>query len=373
MAVGLAAGDITAGAVGTVAYRDGDTVWGFGHQLDGAGRRSLLLQDAYVYGVVDGPGFLEGSAKLAAPVHALGTLGNDTANAVVGRLGTLPRTVPLEVVARDADRGRITRLHVQVADESALDDPAGTSPLRLATDLAVAQAAGTALDGAPSRQTARMCVRIALRDRPIPLGFCNRYVIDAPSDVEVPESGMAELLAGDADQAIALLDGNTFAALPVASVHVSLRLHRGLDQALLLGARAARTVHPGQRVRVRLALRRFRGRAFHTTIGLRVPRDLHAGRHVLLLRGRGLDASDFGFGLIETFYDAFGDEADDRAGSLPELFWRVHDIARYDGLRAGWITLGHRHAWPFLSPAYRSPRERISGTAAVPVRVVRRR
>ena len=41
--------------MGTVTYVDGDTVWAFGHPLDGAGRRSLLLQDAYVYTVVNNP------------------------------------------------------------------------------------------------------------------------------------------------------------------------------------------------------------------------------------------------------------------------------------------------------------------------------
>ena len=48
-------GAIPMGAVGTVTYVDGPTVYAFGHELDGAGRRSLLLQDAYVYYVVNNP------------------------------------------------------------------------------------------------------------------------------------------------------------------------------------------------------------------------------------------------------------------------------------------------------------------------------
>ena len=42
-------------AVGTVAYVDGDRVWVFGHQLEGVGRRALLLQDAYVFRIVNNP------------------------------------------------------------------------------------------------------------------------------------------------------------------------------------------------------------------------------------------------------------------------------------------------------------------------------
>ena len=48
-------GDIAASAIGTVAYVDGDRVWGFGHPLDGVGARSLLLQDAYVFRVINNP------------------------------------------------------------------------------------------------------------------------------------------------------------------------------------------------------------------------------------------------------------------------------------------------------------------------------
>ena len=48
-------GTIAMGAVGTVTYRDGNTVYAFGHPLDDVGRRSLPLQDAYVYDVIDNP------------------------------------------------------------------------------------------------------------------------------------------------------------------------------------------------------------------------------------------------------------------------------------------------------------------------------
>src|SRR4051812_2055353 len=73
--VGMASGDLSMGAVGTVAYVDGADVWAFGHQLDAAGARSLLLQDAYVATIVNNPvQTLEGggSYKLAGAVHDVG-------------------------------------------------------------------------------------------------------------------------------------------------------------------------------------------------------------------------------------------------------------------------------------------------------------
>ena len=51
----LSSGAVAASAIGTVTYRDGDAVWGFGHRSTSAGRRALLLQDAYVFTVVANP------------------------------------------------------------------------------------------------------------------------------------------------------------------------------------------------------------------------------------------------------------------------------------------------------------------------------
>ncbi len=82
MSASYSSGDVPMGAVGTVTYVDGPTVYAFGHELDGAGRRSLLLQDAYVDYVVNNPDPTTApSYKLAFPGHTEGTLSSDTPNA----------------------------------------------------------------------------------------------------------------------------------------------------------------------------------------------------------------------------------------------------------------------------------------------------
>ena len=119
--VGYASGDISASAIGTVAYIDGGNVWGFGHPLDGVGARALLLQDAYVFRVVNNPiaiGESAGTYKYAAAGHDIGTLTNDSLDAVVGRMGALPPTVPVRVKATDLDTGAERTVATNVADET---------------------------------------------------------------------------------------------------------------------------------------------------------------------------------------------------------------------------------------------------------------
>ena len=92
----LATGDIDAGAIGTAAYVDGSTVWGFGHPFDGAGRRSIFLTAAYIYGVVNNPLATQESAtyKLGAPAATIGTLTQDGVSGVVGRIGATTAELP---------------------------------------------------------------------------------------------------------------------------------------------------------------------------------------------------------------------------------------------------------------------------------------
>ena len=368
MAAGLASGDIDVSAIGTVAYRDGARVWAFGHPLDGAGRRALLLQDAYVYGVVPTPGFVEGSYKLAAAGHVLGTLSNDASQAIVGALGRAPRTIPVTVVARDGDRGSARKTRVDVADESALDEPAGMSPLRLAGALATAQGAAEALDGAPARQTATMCARIEVRRARRPLGFCNRYLIDAG------EGGfqLANTVASEVDSALAVLDARAFGRLRVESVRVRIAARRGLHAAKMTGASAPRRARAGQTLPVRVRLRAFRGPRSTATLHVRLPRSARPGPWLITLRGpRALtDEADSGIdGLLASIMG--GDTgAPAPAWSLAQVARRVAALHRYDGL---WARVA-----PTADPRsgtrarlYRSPAMRITGTSTAITTVTR--
>ena len=83
VAATLASGDIALGAIGTVTYRDGARIWAFGHPFDALGRRALILEDAYVFGVISNPLAIPeigaGTYKLtSAGGHIQGMVSSDT-------------------------------------------------------------------------------------------------------------------------------------------------------------------------------------------------------------------------------------------------------------------------------------------------------
>jgi hypothetical protein len=374
-AVGLSSGNLGLSAVGTVAYTDGDRVWGFGHPLDGAGRRSLLIQDAYVYTVIGNPIGLEdagaASYKLASPGHDLGTLTNDAPDAVVGRIGPLPPRIPVRVVAHDGDTGRIEVTDSSVADESAVDLPTGVSALALGGTLGILNPAGSILRGSPARESATLCVRISLRERRTPAGFCNRYVGAQSVDLEggqtlaIAAAGMAV----DFSAAVGAIDGYEVGPVHVQSVTANLTMRRGLRQATILSASGPRVVRAGSLMPVRLRVARRDGARRTLRLRLRVPRSVR-GRRRLQIRGTPLDSGDDSALLGAITIDIGGEEAEPPPGprSIDELAGDIAGIHRYDGIRARFAP--SRGSSAQGAPVYRDDRERISGRADLPVVVL---
>jgi hypothetical protein len=373
LAVGYSSGDLAVGAVGTVAYVDGDRVWGFGHPFENSGLRSLLLQDAYVYDVISNPNVGEDTGstyKLAAAGHTLGTISNDASAAVVGRSGPPPVTVPVRIFAEDEDTGERSTLGARVADETDAGTPTGSSALTFVAPLALAQGASAILRSAPGQLSGTVCVRIALRERKRPLRFCNRYVSAiAPSDPEAGENIVAAGAASDALTALTELDDFKQRRLHVTEFAARVKLHRGLRQAFIRSVRVPRRVRRGQRVRVRLNLQVVRGPRITRSFRLRIPRSLRSGRRRLAFMGRDVDDPDSDlFGALLETITIGGDEEDEGAGdpgalSLEAVARRVRDVARYDGVT---VRAGGRRA-----RAYRDADLRISGRGSATMRVRR--
>ena len=284
MAVSLSTGDICAGAIGTVAYVDGDTIWSFGHPFDGVGRRDLFLSGAYVYTVVNNPMATEEAStyKLAAPTESIGTLRQDGISAVVGRLGALPPSFPLIVNTRDLDTGRVATLRAQVADERSIGLPTGVSALTTVAAPAAAQAVYGAFDGSPARQSDELCLQIAVRQRPRPLGFCNTYV-GGGGGIDALLGGP---LVGDVGAATQILDLYDATNLDITGVTANVRITPRPASSRRSRSSAARpAVRRGSDLVVHASLLRPGGGKLERTFKIHVPKGIPTGPRDLLLKG----------------------------------------------------------------------------------------
>ncbi len=190
VAAGLASGDFNLGAIGTVAYRDGERVWAFGHPLDEVGPRALFMQDAYVFSVDQQPA--RHPRRRRRPTSS-------------ARAGATPRAASPTTRARPRSSATSAPSRPRCRCAWSPTRSASTAVLnaKLADERAFGLGVGLSLLGAargrrprssrPLRSLApahtRLCARFFVRDRKRPLGFCNGYVSTDAALVDLSEAG----------------------------------------------------------------------------------------------------------------------------------------------------------------------------------------
>jgi hypothetical protein len=336
VAASASSGAIGLSSIGTVAYRDdAGRIWAFGHPLDSAGERSLLMQGAFVHQVIGNPnppGFNLGTYKLASPGDTAGTVDFDGNFAISGTLGALPTTIPVVIRASGPAGDPVPNSTTLVADESPLDHPSSFAALSLVTSIAVADRVFTALGSSTGRSYGRLCLRVDIREREAPMRFCNRYVGEAAF-----LGGTEIAMGGDAATAATLVERFDRRQLHVERVRATLDVDEGVRLARLRSASAPKRVTPGERIRVRIAYQRPREPMESSTFSVRVPRSLKPGRRVLRLGGTEADPGDASLEAIFAAGLSPGELFGVQPLSLPtvaSLADAIASIHRYDGIRA---------------------------------------
>ena len=111
--VALLSGDFALGATGTVTEVDGDRVYAFGHPLYNLGPIAFPMTRADIIAVLPS---LMSSTKLASLGAVVGTVSQDRATAIAGRLGPAPSLIPVDVTL-NSRRGPSRRFSFGVADD----------------------------------------------------------------------------------------------------------------------------------------------------------------------------------------------------------------------------------------------------------------
>jgi len=370
VSIGYSNGDLRLGAVGTVAYTDAGRVWSFGHSFDAAGARNLLLQDAYIFHVVNDPNasLTGGSYKLGVAGHDVGTVSNDAFSAVVGTVGSLPRMTDVLAIGRDHDTGASKTVQTGIADETDVDNPTGFSALGTVGPLAIAQAAGGAMRSAPGRLTGRMCMRITFAERPRrPARFCNRYLSSSIFDPSLGPLGnpIAFSASLDASTAFSLIELYEGRPPHVSKVHAEIESRRGERVAFLRRVRAPRRVKPGRMARLRVTMQRLRGGNFTKRYRVRIPRGIKPGRRTMTLRGFQQDSFDDDL-LAILFGFEFEEEGQPTGPArLGTLIDSISALGRWDGVE---LRIGGRER-----RAFRDRDLVVTGRVSTKVRIAGKR
>jgi hypothetical protein len=268
--VGLMQGEISAYAIGTLTYRDGDRVLAFGHPFTEIGRADYLLTNATIFQTVRG---LEQNMKVGAAGALVGEISEDRPAAIGGTVGVVPRVFGVRVRVTDTDTGAVHEYGFQVVNSKEL----APALVRLGAQEAIERALNRSGEG-----TAR--VRMVLRGRALDHPIVRENLFYSTTDI-------ATRALAEVPEAMRLLFDNDFADVGPFDMRMDVRVTRRQETAVITDVQMPHgPVSPGGTLTVHVTLRPFRGAPQSRDVTLTVPADFPDGGAMLIVRAGGVRA-----------------------------------------------------------------------------------
>jgi len=260
--VSLIEGDLDLSATGTITHIDKDRVYAFGHPFYNLGPTQFPMKKAYVYSVFPS---LYQSWKISVPGgDTIGTIEQDRATAVAGRLGKAPRMIPVQVNL-GTSRGETKTFSFRMVEDELF------SPVLAYVGLASVLQAHERNYGTSS---IHVDARVSLRDG-------RKVRVEDLFTEQQPAIQAAGLVAAP----LAFLMGNDFEKVTVDRVDVEVSSMETMQTATLQRAWIERSgpVHPGAVVPLKVQLRTYRGDVRTEVMPVSIPKSAPAGTYTVMV------------------------------------------------------------------------------------------
>ncbi len=113
ISVQLVRGDYSIAASGTVTFRDGDRIYAFGHPFLSLGASDMPMSETSVVTVIPN---VNNSFKLSVPGAMMGSISQDRAVGVFGKLGQSPKMIPVKINLHTS-RDRSETFNYEIAND----------------------------------------------------------------------------------------------------------------------------------------------------------------------------------------------------------------------------------------------------------------
>ncbi|NLS45699.1 MAG: hypothetical protein GX969_08195 [Firmicutes bacterium] len=272
LGVQLIRGDVTATVLGTVTYRKGDFIIGFGHDVLLKGDAGYIGTQAEIHHIV--PSILK-PYKIGSPLNVIGKVTQDRTKGVLVKLDETPKTVPVALTVKDKDTGRTEMFRADIVDDELLMG-------RLVSSF-VLECLDSALDRI-GQGTSRVEFEIHTDNLEKPISRINMFF----SQMDIAAISGGEFL----DILLALVD-NEFAEVNITGVKVDIGIEEKRQTARIVQAETSETVvSPGETVEVRVRIHPYRGIAEIKGIKVEIPEGTPPGTLYLTVRGGGTALPD---------------------------------------------------------------------------------
>ncbi len=276
----LAIGDLQSGATGTVSYRRGNRILGFGHPFLGIGPIDAPLTSAWIYDVYP---LLAGSYKISSPGPVVGASTQDRNFSVSGEIGRIAKTIPVTVSVSDMTTGRSKVFQVRTISHPNLY----SSMVSSVVSAAVAEirsipgaAMGTVVTTVDAEEIGKITRRNVVFDR---------RSIDA-------------VATADLDDLLSIFTSNPFYPVGIKGASVKVEIKSGYNTAQVerIFLKEGR-YEPGETVDLGVVLKPYKKPSVIRTVKLTVPANLPSGRYPIQVRGGAVPAPlNFGGFIIRS-------------------------------------------------------------------------
>jgi len=253
------------GSLGTITYRDGDTLVGYGHSFIANGSAQFPLAGV---SIIDTMKSFEATFKLGTLGDPLGTILEDRTAAIGGRLGPVADLIDLSLGVRDADRNLDDNYSIGLVDEP-----------RLMPELLLSmgfEAIDTTLDRV-GQGTVEVTYQILGDNMPFPL---------ERKDVFFSSTDVAVYAPWQLASIVAFLQYNAFEDPEITDIVASMQFTEEIKGVQIGSLILDRPFYvPGDTIHYEVALQTFQGEGRLNRGSLQIPEDLLSD--VIVVRAYG--------------------------------------------------------------------------------------
>lgn len=295
IAVQLARGDVDISAVGTLTYREGDRVLGFGHQFMGLGDSNYFLSSAYIHHMIKS---MKMPFKLGSPLNSKGIITQDRSAGVGGRIGQSPKVVPLEVDVTDRDLNKEQKINAQIIRNEELFQSLASSVIYQAINSTIDRRGGG---------TAEVEMEIMANN-------LEEKIIER-KNIFYSRRDVASVALRDFSQALMLITQNPFQKINLIDINLDVDIKEKPQVALIRELNVLTDkLEPGKEVELEVTFQPYREEVLVKNYSFTLPEDIESGIASMELVG-GLEANftaeqqqeakpeekKYGYGKNETF------------------------------------------------------------------------
>ena len=258
----LVDGDVSISGIGTLTWREGQKVLGFGHPMLQAGAVEIPMVGGVIHGILPS---LASSFKLFSPSRPLGTITQDRLPAIAGVIGPVPDMIPVSVAVNSPAARRT--YHYRVINHPSL---AGTFAAVGLADVLFST------EGTLEDMTLTSEMKLSIED-----------TIEITVRHFSADEGPSEGLYRRVDRELGVVFENPFRAVKVTGIDFKLDLVPGQKRARIITCRADRTVvRPGEKVELNITMQDRHGETDVWTRSFVVPATAPAGQMVVVVTSR---------------------------------------------------------------------------------------